>query len=174
VIAATNRDLRAAMKEGRFREDLFYRLHVIPIQVPPLRERKDDIPLLVDHILKGLRRRGLERARAVSPEAMRYLIAYGWPGNVRELENVLERGAVVARGAVITEVDLPDELRVVVPPRPSAQPSPGSGVPKTVEGGQAELLAVLATHHWNRNETATALGVDRTTLWRRMKRLGLA
>jgi PAS domain S-box-containing protein len=174
VIAATNRDLRAAMKEGRFREDLFYRLHVIPIQVPPLRERKDDIPLLVDHILKGLRRRGLERARGVSPEAMRYLIAYWWPGNVRELENVLERGAVVARGAMITEIDLPDELRVVIPPRQSAHSEPGFTVPKTIEGGQADLLAVLATHRWNRNATAAALGVDRTTLWRRMKRLGLA
>ena len=80
----------------------------------------------------------------------------------------------MARGAMITEIDLPDELRVVIPPRQSAHSEPGSTVPKTIEGGQAELLAVLATHRWNRNETAAALGVDRTTLWRRMKRLGLA
>jgi two-component system response regulator HydG len=102
VIAATNRDLRAAMKAGQFREDLFYRLHVIPIVVPPLRERREDIPLLVDHILRRLRGRGLDRVRAVSPEAMRCLIDYPWPGNVRELENVLERGSVCARGAVLS------------------------------------------------------------------------
>src|SRR5512142_2471439 len=108
VIAATNRDLKGAMREGAFREDLFYRLNVIPIVVPPLRERREDIPLLVDHVLKGLRSRGLDRVRAVSPEAMRRLVEYAWPGNVRELENVVERGAVCSRGVVLGMEDIAD------------------------------------------------------------------
>ncbi|MGE5663712.1 MAG: sigma-54 interaction domain-containing protein, partial [Deltaproteobacteria bacterium] len=111
VIAATNRDLKEAMREGRFREDLFYRLNVIPIVVPPLRQRREDIPLLADHILKRLRSRGLDRVRAISPEAMRRLMDYPWPGNVRELENVLERGAVCARGPVLAVEELPEEVR---------------------------------------------------------------
>jgi DNA-binding NtrC family response regulator len=186
VIAATNRDLRAAMKAGQFREDLFYRLHVIPIHVPPLRERREDIPLLVDHILRRLRGRGLDRVRAVSPEAMRCLIEYPWPGNVRELENVLERGAVCARGAVLSSVDLSEEIREQCQPRKAeAQDSPpgegpdgvGASITNTnpgMEGGEKEwILRTLEAHRWSRGDAAAALGIDRSTLWRKMKRLGI-
>jgi PAS domain S-box-containing protein len=171
VIAATNRDLLAAVREGRFREDLFYRLHVIPLRIPPLRERKEDIPLLVEHILKGFRRRGLDRVRAASPEAMRCLMAHAWPGNIRELENVLERAAVVAKGNVISAADLPEEVtgtprRAEVAPPPTARDEP--------DDERARLVRVLDANRWNRGAAAAALGVDRTTLWRRMKRLGLA
>jgi len=186
VIAATNKDLKAAMAAGQFRGDLFYRLNVIPISVPPLRERREDIPLLVDHVLKRLKRRGMERVKAVSPEAMRCLMEYPWPGNIRELENVLERGMVCARGRVLSVEDLPDELRERCRPRRESSPTvpsdggsaeaPGidaaGGARK--EGEQEGLLRTLEMHRWNRKDAAAALGIDRTTLWRRMKRLGLA
>jgi len=187
VIAATNRELKGEMRAGRFREDLFYRLNVIPLVVPPLRERREDTPLLVDHILKRLRKRGLDRVRAVSPEAMRFLIDYPWPGNVRELENVLERGAVCARGTVLGMEDLADEVREHSGPRPKeSSPVPGAERVTSREGGPPRspddppagerdlLLRTLEEHRWNRGTAAAALGVDRSTLWRKMKRLGIA
>ena len=187
VIAATNRDLKAAMKAGQFREDLFYRLHVIPVAVPPLRERKEDIPQLVDHILRRLRKRGLDRVRAVSPEAMRCLIDYPWPGNVRELENVLERGAVCSRGAVLSAADLSEEVREHFRPRREERsPGPpeagrdvpsdvaGESVPPLTGGGERErILKSLDENRWHRGDAAASLGIDRTTLWRKMKRLGI-
>jgi len=175
VIAATNRELKEEMRAGRFREDLYYRLNVIPIVVPPLRERREDIPLLVDHMLKGLRRRGLERVRTVSPEAMRLLIEYPWPGNVRELENVLERGAVCARGSILTAEDLADEVRETGKSPGKTAPVPGGGG-APVDEAPAErerLLRTLEDYRWNRGAAASALGMDRTTLWRKMKRLGI-
>jgi PAS domain S-box-containing protein len=186
VIAATNRDLKAALAAGQFRGDLYYRLNVIPVSVPPLRERKEDIPLLVDHVLKRLKRRGLERVKAVSPEAMRCLMEYPWPGNIRELENVLERGMVCARGRVLSVEDLPDELREHCRPRsdsfPAAPPDGGTAeTPHTGsrprgegDGERWNLLQTLEAHRWNRKDAAAALGIDRSTLWRKMKRLGLA
>jgi PAS domain S-box-containing protein len=189
VIAATNRDLKSAMAAGQFRGDLFYRLNVIPIFIPPLCERREDIPLLVDHVLKRLKRRGMERVRAVSPEAMRCLMEYAWPGNIRELENILERGSVCARGRVLSVEDLPDELRESCrtrkregEPTAALQPVTAAAEAGRIEsaGGEEEegerekLLQTLDIHRWSRKEAAASLGIDRTTLWRRMKRLGLA
>jgi len=187
VIAATNRELKGEMRAGRFREDLFYRLNVIPLVVPPLRERREDIPLLVDHILKRLRKRGLDRVRAVSPEAMRSLIDYPWPGNVRELENVLERGAVCARGTVLGMEDLAEEVREHSGARPKESfPVPDAERVTTRTGGPPPspddppagerdlLLRTLEEHRWNRGTASAALGIDRSTLWRKMKRLGIA
>ncbi|MGE5189902.1 MAG: sigma-54 interaction domain-containing protein [Gemmatimonadota bacterium] len=186
LIAATNRDLREAMRTGRFREDLFYRLNVIPIVVPPLRERREDIPLLADHILKRLRSRGLDRVRAISPEAMRRLMDYPWPGNVRELENVLERGAVCARGPVLAVGDLPEDVRESGrPPHPGEAPGASraarpAGSPPPLPGADRQaperetIARALEEHRWSRGATAAALGMDRSTLWRKMKRLGLA
>ncbi|HQU14403.1 MAG TPA: sigma 54-interacting transcriptional regulator, partial [Thermodesulfobacteriota bacterium] len=187
VIAATNRELKEEMRAGRFREDLFYRLNVIPLVVPPLRERREDIPLLVDHILKSLRKRGLDRVRAVSPEAMRRLMEYPWPGNVRELENVLERGAVCSRGAVLGMEDIADEVREHGRARPKETTAvPAVGLPATREdaphrstddaptGERDLLLRALEEHRWNKGAAAGSLGIDRSTLWRKMKRLGIA
>ena len=187
VIAATNRELKEEMRAGRFREDLFYRLNVIPLAVPPLRERREDIPLLVDHILKALRKRGLDRVRAVSPEAMRCLMEYPWPGNVRELENVLERGAVCARGTVLGMEDIAEEVREHCRPRPKESPAVAAGEPAVPReeslrrsngdapiGEKELLLRTLEEHRWNRGSAAAALGVDRSTLWRKMKRLGIS
>jgi two-component system response regulator AtoC len=186
VIAATNRDLKEEMRAGRFREDLFYRLNVIPLVVPPLRERREDIPLLVDHVLKSLRKRGLDRVRAVSPEAMRCLMEYPWPGNVRELENVLERGAVCSRGAVLGMEDIAEEVREHVRARPKVPPAVPAAVPLAARvdappgstydapaGERDLLLRALAEHRWNKGAAAEALGIDRSTLWRKMKRLDI-
>lgn len=185
VIAATNRELKEAMREGRFREDLYYRLHVIPIVVPPLRERKEDIPLLVGHILKRLRARGLDRVRAVSPEAMRCLIEYPWPGNIRELENALERGVVCCRASILSVEDLSEEVREGG--RAGREIRPGQGTAEEARSDRAKgrsgpddggsektaILAALEQNRWNRGEAAALLGIDRTTLWRKMKRLGI-
>ena len=184
VIAATNRELREEMRAGRFREDLFYRLNVIPLVVPPLRERREDIPLLVEHIMKALRKRGLDRVRAVSPEAMRGLMEYPWPGNVRELENVLERGAVCARGTVLGMEDIADEVREHCAPRPKEPPAvagesaaredaPRRSTDGASTGERDLLLRTLEEHRWNRGTAAAALGIDRSTLWRKMKRLDI-
>jgi DNA-binding NtrC family response regulator len=164
---------------------LFYRLNVIPIVVPPLRERREDIPLLVDNILSNLRRRGLDRVRAVSPEAMRSLMEYSWPGNIRELENVLERGVVCARGPVLAAADLADEVREPsrVPPRGTADAGAPASEPEregkrppveAIPGERERLLRTLEEHRWNRGEAAAALGMDRSTLWRKMKRFGIS
>jgi transcriptional regulator with GAF, ATPase, and Fis domain len=186
VIAATNRELKEEMRAGRFREDLFYRLNVIPLVVPPLRERREDIPLLVDHVLKSLRKRGLDRVRAVSPEAMRRLMEYPWPGNVRELENVLERGAVCSRGAVLGMEDIADEVREhgrALPKETTAETAadllatresaPHRSTDDTPTGERDLLLRALEEHRWNKGAAAATLGIDRSTLWRKMKRLGI-
>ena len=185
MIAATNRELKEEMRAGRFREDLYYRLNVIPLVVPPLRERREDIPLLVDHILKSLRKRGLDRVRAVSPEAMRRLMEYPWPGNVRELENVLERGAVCSRGAVLGMEDIADEVREHRPARPketTAVPAAGlrredaprrSADDAPAGDGERDLL-LRRSSTCSGGAAASTLGIDRSTLWRKMKRLGIA
>src|SRR5512134_2763805 len=118
IVAATNRDLRKAVQEGKFREDLFYRLNVIPIVIPPLRQRREDIPLLVENFVERLAIEMKRRLDGVSADAMSALMAYDWPGNVRELRNVLERGAVVATGPVIQLADLGLPTRAEAAPRP--------------------------------------------------------
>jgi len=175
VIAATNRVLKEEMRAGRFREDLYYRLNVIPIAVPPLRERREDIPLLVDHTLKSLRKRGLDRVRAVSPDAMRRLMEYRWPGNIRELENVLERAAVVSRGPVAAAEELPDEIREPAGVgRGEAGGSVVGGHVAPPSDERERMLRALEENRWNRGAAAAALGMDRSTLWRKMKRFGVA
>ena len=127
VVAATNRDLEREVREGRFREDLFYRLNVIPIALPPLRERRTDIPLLVEHFLAKHGEPG--RARQIAPEALEALVAYAWPGNVRELESVVERTLLLADGDVIRLEDLPAAVRMRGGPRRGGDPGrdPGRG-----------------------------------------------
>ena len=111
VVAATVRDLREEVDEGRFREDLFYRLNVLPLRVPPLRERREDIPLLVDHFIERNNVRLGTRIRGLDDKARKLMLAYHWPGNVRELENVIERAMVLADDDVLSDADLPERLR---------------------------------------------------------------
>ncbi|BDG02367.1 sigma-54 interaction domain-containing protein [Anaeromyxobacter oryzae] len=187
IIAATNRNLRRAVAEGTFREDLYYRLRVFPIEVPPLRARREDIEPIARLLLSRASAR-TGRALQLSPEAVRVLLSYEWPGNVRELENALEFAATVARGQTLQPEDLPPEVldggSILHPDRASLTASgvapPGTrprGSPGTTRHGPpAEREAVvraLEAHAWNRIETARALGMSRSTLWRRMRALGL-
>jgi len=168
IVAATNRDLGKAVADESFREDLFYRLNVIPVTLPPLRERREDIPLLVQHFLERLSKELKKRLDGVSPEGMAALVAHGWPGNVRELRNVLERGAVVAKSSVIQLGDLglpvPDPARVLPP----------VGDPPSLEVVEKRHVAdVLSWAGGNVTHAARVLGIDRMTLYNKMKRYGL-
>jgi DNA-binding NtrC family response regulator len=170
VIAATHRDLRRLMAEGKFREDLYYRLNVIPVQLPPLRERRSDIPLLIEHLLDRFAAIGKGRATRISPRAMEILVQHEWPGNVRELENVLEHAVVCSRGAVIEPEALP---RSIVAPRPArGEPDAPSATPAVPRCDEREaVVRALESCGWNRGRAAAHLGIDRSTLWRRMQRL---
>ncbi len=167
IIAATNRDLRKAVQEGAFREDLFYRLNVIPVLMPPLRDRKEDIPILVEHFLERLSAEMKKKLDGVSPEAMAALMAHGWPGNVRELRNVLERGAVVTKGNVIQVPDLGLA-------HPGAS-DPGARDPGTLEEVERRHIAeVLAHTGGNVSQAARVLDIDRVTLYNKMRKYQLS
>jgi transcriptional regulator with PAS, ATPase and Fis domain len=182
IIAATNVDLRSALRQGKLREDLYYRLCVVPIDVPPLRSRREDLPPLSMHLLNRITaQNGL--VRRISPQAMRLLLDYSWPGNVRELANVLEYAVTVAGRETILPDDLPEEIRR---PEASQENQRGCSVHarsdlsdragETAHEGleAARLRAVLNAHQWKRKEAAKTLGISRATLWRRMRELHLA
>ncbi len=172
VIAATNRDLRAAIEAGEFRTDLFYRLNVFPIEVPPLRERKSDIPLLVAHLIGKLSRKLGKSLDGVSTRSMDRMIEYAWPGNVRELENVIERAAIVAPGSIIEidDLSLPAET---VPPVPK---STASETKTLEEVERAHILSMLEKTNWvisGEQGAATQLGINPNTLRSRIAKLGI-
>src|SRR5436190_5054918 len=158
VLAATSRDLRKMVQEGTFREDLYYRLNVIPIVLPPLRERPDDIPILVEHFLKEIATNKGTPPRRISPEVMRRFQSYRWPGNVRELRNVLEQMMVLADGEVLTERDLPDGIA-----ESAAGAPPNSEIPSGLTMDELEKLAItkaLNMCEGNRTHAATRLGIS--------------
>jgi DNA-binding NtrC family response regulator len=164
VVAASNQDLKRVMAEDRFREDLYFRLNVIQIHLPPLRERMEDVPPLVRHLIKRLSfELGLPRA-AVSPAAMRLLGGYHWPGNVRELKNVLERAMVIGHGSEITPDNLPFDLRAAEPPE-----APGS----LKEMERLHIARVLGENSWNISKSARVLEIDRQTLYNKIEKYGL-
>jgi DNA-binding NtrC family response regulator len=164
VIAATNRDLKKLVESGTFREDLYYRLNVIPVTLPPLRERKEDVPLLVEHFLAQLRVEMRKPLEAVSADALEMLMAHDWPGNVRELRNILERGAVLARGPIIT----PMQLDLAPPTGPGTAPGETADSLREVE--RKHIVVTLKQHDWNITRSAKALGIDRVTLYNKIKR----
>jgi DNA-binding NtrC family response regulator len=164
VIAATNRDLQAEVKAWRFREDLFYRLNVVTIRVPPLRERREDIPLLAAHFLEHYAKQMSRPSRSFSPEASALLLSHDWPGNVRELANAVERTVAVGRTEIIQATDLPIE------PPPPQQAGTGRSL-QDVE--RKHIEAILAETEWNITHAATTLGIDRVTLYNKIKRYGL-
>jgi two-component system, NtrC family, response regulator HydG len=170
VVAATNQDLRRAISERRFREDLFYRLAVVPIPIPPLRDRREDIPLLAAHFLQRfVRRTGGEKTLA--PAAIARLLAHDWPGNVRELENVIEQAAALSPGPEIRAADVHVETRAGAP---SAAGEPRTLVAAVEEAERRAIEAALARCAGDLSQVARELAVSGTTLWRRMKRLGIA
>jgi len=175
VILATNTDLEAEVASGRFREDLFYRINVVSIQLSPLREREGDIRLLADHFL-GLYSRETGRAvRKFSDEALRLMQAYSWPGNVRELENCVERAVVLCKGDVIRAEDLPRPLRAETNRTLSASPN-GRLLPlkRALEAPERDIvLQALGANNWNMRRTAEALQVNRTTLYNKVRKYGL-
>jgi PAS domain S-box-containing protein len=170
LICATNRDLQAAVAEGRFREDLYYRINIVPIVLPPLRERDEDIPLLVDHFIAKLNRETGKQIQGVSPDAMDILIDHSWPGNVRQLENAIGHAFVHCRGEVIQREHLPREvIRAETPRTPESTAFRG-----TLEDMEKAAIArTLERTGGNRTLSARRLGIGRSSLWRKIKKYGL-
>ena len=167
VVAATNRDLRAAVAAGTFREDLYFRLGAFVITVPPLRDRREDIPLLVHDFVRRAAVRVKKEVHAVSAEAMTALMNYSWPGNVRELEHAIERAVIVARGETIKPRELPPEISEKARHRVSNDSL------DLQEQERAMIERALDRFHGNRKEAAQALNISTVTLWRKMKQYGL-
>ena len=175
VLAATNKDLSREIAEGRFREDLFYRLNVIPIHVPPLRQRTGDIPMLAEEFLAEHAQRLHQRPKRITSPAMEVLMAYYWPGNVRELKNLVERLTILSPGQEITPEDLPAALRGAVPDqeglgRALAEPE---FKPARTMFEKMYLARRLAEHQGNVSQTAEAVGLERSYLHKKLKSLGL-
>ncbi len=175
VIAATNRDLEEEVSRGNFRTDLYYRLNVIPLQLPSLRERTDDIPLLVDHFLK--RCIGPEYTGGISnflaDSALRALTAYDWPGNVRELENIIERAVIIRESNLITVGDLPEQIRALGPAIAATSSLKVGGQVTLDELEKAHILAVLESTSGGRKLTSEILGINASTLYRKLKKYGV-
>jgi DNA-binding NtrC family response regulator len=177
VIAATNVDLRRAIEEGNFREDLYYRLNVFPLTIPPLRERREDIPPLAEYFLRKFRVEQESPVQRISPEAMRKLVDYDWPGNVREIENVMERALVLAAGDALQ----PDDIRLDFAPRRTAPPANGGngsgdflaeGI--TLEEHERQLIReALKRANGNKSQAARLLGLTRNALRYRLTQMGL-
>ena len=174
IIAATNQDLEAMVRAGTFREDLYYRLNVVPIHVPPLSERREDIPLLVEHFVRRFCQHNNRRPPHIEPEVIEALKAYAWPGNVRELQNVVERLLILARGDRIGLEDLP--AHILSPVEGMKDLPPGSKTLAQVreEAERAYLLRCLEATGWNVARTAHLVGLERTNLHKRMKALGIS
>ncbi|MBN1894672.1 sigma-54-dependent Fis family transcriptional regulator [bacterium] len=176
LIAATNQNLEKGISEGKFREDLYYRLNVIPVMLPPLRKRRDDIPLLINHFLEQYNKQGKALLKTVSPEAMGVLTGYDWPGNVRELENVIERALILSSKSIIQSEDLPAMIRKN---HPKQAGDAGSAVPvlapdQTLEEVEKQyILKTLDRYTWNQKKASELLGISTTTLWRKLKSYGI-
>jgi PAS domain S-box-containing protein len=174
ILAATNQNLAKLVKKGTFRQDFYYRINVVAIELPPLRDRKEDIPLLVDDFVHRLRRARGKDISGVSAEVLGVLMRYDFPGNVRELENVVEHAFVICPGGVLSPEHLPPYLL------PSGISGPGlvksplpSGTQSLREMEKLQILELLRKNNWNRSTTAKELGIHKTTLWRKIKALGI-
>ncbi len=173
LIAATNRDLKADLAEGRFREDLYYRLNVVPIELPPLRQRREDIPLLADHVLRRLAAKYRWPHLSLAPRALAHLVERPWPGNVREMQNVLARAAILTRGQVIGVEDL--ELVPTAPEPAAAPPMAGSLQLRDILGETEKrvIRQALEQENWNRTRAAQVLGISRRQLFDKIRQYGL-
>jgi len=170
VIAATNRDLDRSIADGRFRQDLYYRLNVVRVSLPPLRTRREDIPALVNHFLRRYNRRFRRDVKGITPDALAALSAYDFPGNVRELENVVERAFAMGAREQITLTDLPVLGTASVP----AVAAPASGsVPRLADVEKDLILRALAFYKDDKEAAASALGISRRTIYRRLKEYGM-
>lgn len=178
IIAATNVDFTKKVKDGSFREDLYYRLKVVEIKLPPLRDRKGGIPILVHHFLSLFREKLKRHIHGISDQAMDALAKYSWPGNVRELRHVIERACVLCEGSTISLEHFPEEIQkpVVHPPQqpaPTAHPSSIAALPPYVSE-RDEIIEILKRARGNKSKAARMLNIDRSTLYRKMQRIGIA
>nr|HID58752.1 sigma-54-dependent Fis family transcriptional regulator [Desulfobacterales bacterium] len=174
IIAATNKNLKKAVSEGHFREDLYYRLNVIPINVPPLRERKSDIPLLVDYFVKRYKKRNKKKIKGFTHQAIKALMRYDWPGNVRELENIVERAVILSDHEEIDLDDIPENIRGGSEPIRTVEisiPDDGIHFSHAVEEYERELiLQALNKTNWVKKKAAKLLNISRTTLVEKIKK----
>jgi len=167
IIAATNQDLEKLVRQRKFRLDLYYRINVVRLRLPPLRHRKEDIPILVEHFITRFNRLQGKNIAGISPDALAILMRYDYPGNIRELENIIEHSFVLCKGNIIVPENLPDYLAPTTKAVLSSQPT-------TLKQLEAQLiLETLKRNGYNRQATANQLGIHKTTLWRKMKRLGI-
>jgi len=174
VISATNQNLEKLITQGKFRKDLYYRLNIIAIEVPPLRERKVDIPLLVQDFISKHSQHISKRIEGMSDEAMAILMDYNWPGNIRELENVIERAIILSTGPIITPEDFPDFLNSFEEQEALVTENHNFKLKEALQSPEKELIVrALDTVGWNRNAAALALGINRTTLYKKMHKFSL-
>jgi two-component system, NtrC family, response regulator HydG len=169
IITATHKDLYARVREGLFREDLYYRLKVFPVQLPSLRERREDIPLLVDHFIRHMNRKTGKKVARISQAALRIFMEHPWPGNVRELENAIEHAFVLCDRDQIEDSDLPIEIR-----QPGmagvCHDSPAAASPRRKKMTKSALLDLLAEYDWNKAEVGRRVGLSHTSIWKYMKK----
>jgi len=175
ILAATNRDLQEDVSAGKFREDLYYRLNVVTIRVPPLRERVEDIPLLAQHFLETYARKNKKRIKGFTPLAMDMFLKYDWPGNVRELENAVERAVILGPGDYLSEKELPLSIAKAYPHAEEIDRPPAvSKEPQSLEEAEKEaVLAALKVAGGNKSETARLLGITRKTLHKKLQKYGV-
>ncbi|QGY41442.1 response regulator [Pseudodesulfovibrio cashew] len=174
ILAATNKDLKAEVEAGRFREDLYYRLHVMVLRLPALRERQDDVPLLANFFLERFAEKNRKTVKGFSPLAMDMLIRHSWPGNVRELENMIERAIILCMGEYVTEKELPASLTKDYEQADQTESDKGQLGGQPLEDVQKiAILATLEQTGWNKSEAAKILDITRTTLNNKLKKYGL-
>jgi transcriptional regulator with PAS, ATPase and Fis domain len=173
VIAATNQKLHDLIQQGKFRQDLFYRLNIIAIDLPPLRERKEDIDLLVDDFIKKHSKGKSRKILGISDTTRAVLESYHWPGNVRELENVIERAVILSRGPILAPEDLPDFLSGLTEKALAAGKNNLKLKQALMDPEKEIIVKTLESVAWSRNEAAKALGINRTTLYKKMSKYGL-
>ncbi len=173
VIAATHSDLGELIARGKFRKDLYYRINTVVLELPPLRARREDIPLLVEHFVERFNGLTGKQIRTVAPEAMRVLMGYPWPGNVRELENAVEHAFILVKGSTLELDHLPEELTRDAYHRSSPEPAHSRATLSLADAERRIITAVLNRHRWNRADTSQELGISRSTLYRKMRKLGI-
>jgi DNA-binding NtrC family response regulator len=167
IVSATNRDLEQMIREGSFREDLYFRINVFPLNCPPLAQRKEDIPIIVQHFIRRNETKSDKKILGMTPEAIEKLTAYDWPGNVRELRNAIEYAFVLCPGGGIGAEHLPPKISR------SLQPSASPGRKNNDEESRRELLEVLRKTGGNQSEAARMMGVSRVTIWKRIRKFGI-
>jgi transcriptional regulator with PAS, ATPase and Fis domain len=173
ILTATNKDLVKEVEKGNFREDLFYRLNVVTIKIPPLRERKNDIPLFIDYFIHHFNIIQEKKVTGISPGTMEVLLNHHYPGNIRELRNIMEYVFVFCNEGEIQPKHLPDYLRAAVVSQGLTKQGGGTGGTKSFTSEKELILDALTRARWNKQKAAEILQVDRSTLWRKMRKYGI-